>query len=530
MPATRPRADREPPRDEPDESAESAHALLCRMRDLQVEANRAEMARARAMTVLFQQFSTDFEARRTADPHFTATPLAETVTETQPVTGQTVGRIRSDLEAVLLMDEHLPWLAAYVDAGRLDLHRAKPVTDALKDDLADYPECRARFAALMARWFARAAADAPTLINKTVTQIRNHVHYVVTKVLSSEFDDRFKRRHAQRRVTSAATGDGMAALTIDTDQVSVKLADHHLDLLARDARSGGDPRTLEQLRADLAIDLLTGRLSPPSAPSAPGRWARPVLNITVPIQTVMGLSDEPGRLGPEVIPASLVRHVAADPGSTWYRLLTDPARQSVELSTTSYRPTGPIWREVVATQPTCFAPTCERPASECELDHRLRYPEGQTSTGNLGPACPRHHRSKHAPGASLESGRHGVLRYTTRSGMTHLVSPAEQPVCEDAQAGPLWERLVEIQPNTAELAEAVDGLRHHRRIDTTLEAEANRRRQLTEDYRHSYPEASEEDIDQWVWSFDDEAPPITRRAPRHWDRPPDEAPLSPLVS
>ena len=114
--------------------------------------------------------------------------------------------------------------------------------------------------------------------------------------------------------------------------------------------------------------------------------------------------------------------------------------------------------------------------------------------------------------------------------MTHLVSPAEQPVCEDAQAGPLWERLVEIQPNTAELAEAVDGLRHHRHIDTTLEAEANRRRQLTEDYRHSYPEASEEDIDQWVWSFDDEAPPITRRAPRHWDRPPDEAPLSPLVS
>ena len=111
----------------------------------------------------------------------------------------------------------------------------------------------------MQRWFAKAATASPGLLNKTITQIRNHVHYVLTKVLSSEFDERFKKRYAGRRVTSSPTGDGMAALTIDTDQVSVRLAEHHLDLLARDARAAGDERTLEQLRADLAVDLLTGR-------------------------------------------------------------------------------------------------------------------------------------------------------------------------------------------------------------------------------------------------------------------------------
>ena len=72
----------------------SAHDLLIDMRRLQAEANIAAMARARTMTAMFQQFESDVEARRAADPYFTATPLAETITETQPVTGQTSGRIR----------------------------------------------------------------------------------------------------------------------------------------------------------------------------------------------------------------------------------------------------------------------------------------------------------------------------------------------------------------------------------------------------------------------------------------------------
>lgn len=508
-------------------AAGDSYEMLCRMRELQVEANRAEMARARAMTGLFQHFSADFEARRADDPHFTATPLTETITETQPVTGQTTGRIRADLEAVLLMDKHLPWLAVYVDDGRLDLYRAKPVTDALKDDLADHPEARARFADLMRRWFEKAAAASPDLLNKTITQIRNHVHYVVTKVLSSQFDERFKKRYAGRRVTSCPTGDGMAALTIDTDQVSAKMAEHHLDLLARDARTAGDERTLEQLRADLAVDLLTGRKA---ADGSTGRWARPIINVTVPIQTLMGLSDEPGRMGDQTLPASLVRRVAADPSSTWYRLLTDPARRCVELSTASYTPTGPIWRQVVAAQPTCFAPTCDRPASECDLDHRVPYPQGATSTRNLGPGCRRDHRAKHAPGASLRQDPDGTLRFTTRSGMTHLVAAAEQPVCDDPEAARWWQRLVESPPTAAELAEAVDNVRRHDRTIHDTEHEARRRADLVADLRLSYPGATEEDLEDWVWGPDTETPPLLRRAKSFWDAAPEDRGLSALAS
>lgn len=513
------------PEQSPDTTTPTTHALLLRMRRLQVEANVAEMSRARTMTAVFQQLESDVGARRAEDPYFTATPLAETITETQPVTGQTPGRIRSEIETVLIVDRHLPWLAELLDGGRLDLYRAKPVVDAFKDDLGDHPEARERFAELMRQWFARAVEVSPDLLNRTITQIRNHTHYVVTKVLAGEFDDRFKRRHRSRSVRAQSTGDGMGSLTIDTDLVSVKLAEHHLDLLARDARASGDERTLEQLRADLAIGLLTGRSN--ERPS--GRWARPVINVTVPVQTVAGLSDEPGRMGDQTIPASLVRHVAAQPESTWYRLLTDGPR-GTELSTTSYRPTAPIWREVVARQPTCFAPTCDRPATECELDHATPYPSGETSTENLGPGCGRHHRSKHAPGASLRRGPDGLLRYTTRAGLTHLVAPAEQPVAEDPRSVELWSALLEATPTTTELAEALETVRlHHRSESVALDVEARRRARAEEAFRASYPSATQEDLDLWVWDADAEAPPLVPGSLRLWDVDPDEPGLSRLA-
>lgn len=523
----------------PSTATPTAQELLLTMRRLQVEANVAEMSRARTMTALFQQLASDVEARRAEDPHFTAAPLTETITETQPVTGQTAGRIHAEIETVLIVDQYLPWLAEHLDSGRLDLYRAKPVIDALKDDLADHPEARERFAELMRQWFARAAEVSTDLLNKTITQIRNHTHYVVTKVLAGEFDDRFRRRHRSRSVHTRSTGDGMGSLTIDTDLVSVTLAEHHLDALARDARSAGDERTLEQLRADLAIDLLTGRATAATGTDGPaegdgrsavGRWARPVINVTVPVQTVMGLSDEPGRMGDQTLPASLVRHLAAQPESTWYRLLTDGAR-GVELSTTAYRPTAAIWREVVARQPTCFAPTCERPATECELDHATPYPAGDTSTVNLGPGCGQHHRSKHASGASLRPGRDGVLRYTTRAGLTHLVAPAEQPVADDPRTAELWTALLEAAPTTGELAEALDTVRlHHQRSATTIDLEARRRARAEAAYLACYPDATQEDIDRWVWDPDAEAPPLVPGTLRLWDLQPEERRLSPLAA
>jgi hypothetical protein len=110
-----------------------------------------------------------------------------------------------------------------------------------------------------------------------------------------------------------------------------------------------------------------------------------------------GLRDDPGQLsGGTVVPAALARIIATREGATWYRLLTDPVGEPVALSTRSYQPTTTIWRQVVATQPTCAHPACDRPATECELDHATPWPTGATSTDNLQPLCKLHHKAKHA--------------------------------------------------------------------------------------------------------------------------------------
>jgi hypothetical protein len=311
----------------------------------------------------------------------------------------------------------------------------------------------------------------------------------------------------------------------------VKLVDYRLMLIAREMRRDGDPRTIEQLRADLAVDLLLGRLTvgastgeledPESSPTGDPldtvrqwptqRWARAVINVTVPVQTLMGLTDTPGVLsGGESIPAGLVRMLALDPDSTWYRMLTDPARECVELSTRSYKPTDPIVRQVVAAAGSCFGPVCVTPASESEIDHRVAHPQGATSTENLGPGCKRHHKAKHAPGFGLTRRPDGGIDFTTRGGFAHPVEAVEPPVEDRWGREELWP----VQFDPAEVRDAVLFLRHERsaaRECRTLQREAD---QQKADYRASYPDASEEEIHGWVHDDDPQAPappPVLRR-------------------
>jgi hypothetical protein len=115
-------------------------------------------------------------------------------------------------------------------------------------------------------------------------------------------------------------------------------------------REEGDERTIDQLKSDLALDLLIGEAEGVPLPT----YVRPIVNLTVPVQTVMGLSDDPGVLsGGTVVPASLGRMIAQQPGSTWYRMFTDQADQAgqmVELSTRMERARAPsrVGRPVLA--------------------------------------------------------------------------------------------------------------------------------------------------------------------------------------
>jgi hypothetical protein len=129
-----------------------------------------------------------------------------------------------------------------------------------------------------------------------------------------------------------------------------------------------------------------------------------------------------------VVPASVARRVASQPGSTWYRLLTDPAGNILDQSSTGYRPGAALTRAVQAWHQTCVAPGCTRPADAAQADHEVPWPHGPTSAGNLSPKCPRHHIGKTAGRFASTKAADGTITWTYPTGHTYTTNPPRHPV------------------------------------------------------------------------------------------------------
>ncbi|MPZ62304.1 MAG: hypothetical protein GEU93_13625 [Propionibacteriales bacterium] len=126
-----------------------------------------------------------------------------------------------------------------------------------------------------------------------------------------------------------------------------------------------------------------------------------------------------------------MRRIAADPSSTWYRILTDPAGNLLDLSTQSYKPTAPLYRAIVARDRTCVAPGCTTSALFGETDHTIRYSEGgATSYANTGRPCKAHHRAKESPGFTLSQPSPGIFQWRYPSGHTYTSRPDPHPVTD----------------------------------------------------------------------------------------------------
>ena len=103
-------------------------------------------------------------------------------------------------------------------------------------------------------------------------------------------------------------------------------------------------------------------------------------------------------LGP--IPASTARELAAD--GRWRAWITESAGTITATSSRTYRPGAALARLIRAREPYCRMPGCRTPASRCDLDHTIAWPEGETTIENLGPLCRRHHVMKTHYGWRLE--------------------------------------------------------------------------------------------------------------------------------
>src|SRR5258705_6146259 len=143
--------------------------------------------------------------------------------------------------------ERIPVVFTALRAGRIDLVRARVFSDALSglDDDKD-------------RTVAERLIEKAE--NWTPGRLRERLRYHVLKADPTLGRKRYETRVSDRRIYNQPYADGTSQLS------GVNLPPHlaiavfnRIDRMARAAKSAGDTRTLEQLRADAYLDVLSGR-------------------------------------------------------------------------------------------------------------------------------------------------------------------------------------------------------------------------------------------------------------------------------
>ena len=370
---------------------------------------------------------------------------------------RTTAANRLVMAEVLIAD--LPGTLAAWQAGTIDSLKARAITETsylLPGELRG---------ALEARVLPRAG-------QQTIAQLRAALARAVLVLDPEGAAERHHHRRADRRVVVSPDEDGMASLWALLSAPDATAAYQRLCELARGLGSD-DPRGMDARRADLLVDLLTGRRcaaagnctdpqcdgdcvgpdcpdydrpdasteaastdgtaggsampQPEPEPAAGSNVHRcgpslgkPLVSVIVPITTLLGLDDYPGELvGHGPIPAGLAREIAAQ--GTWRRLLTDSASGTLlDYGRTTYTPPTGLADFVRARDLRCRFPTCGQPAATADLDHTVPYPDGATSEHNLHASCRRHHRLKtHDPGWDVDQQPDGRITWTTPTGHTH---------------------------------------------------------------------------------------------------------------
>ncbi|HLA66616.1 MAG TPA: DUF222 domain-containing protein, partial [Acidimicrobiia bacterium] len=226
--------------------------------------------------------------------------------------------------------------------------------------------------------------DAPGL---TTGELAARLRRLCIEIDPQSARERYAEAVAGRRLVTEASPDGTAHLLgMDLPPHRVAAVARRINCLALSINTPGDPRSIDQLRADVFLDLLSG---------IQHRATGGVVDLRVDLETLAGLSEAPGDLagfGPVI--ADIARQVTeAQIGSEWRFTITDPRTGlTVGDGTTRRRPTASQRRSVQARDRTCTFPGCRMPATQCDLDHRTPWSEAhRTSVAGLDLACRHDH-------------------------------------------------------------------------------------------------------------------------------------------
>ena len=296
--------------------------------------------------------------------------------------------------------------------GRIGAAHARVIVDA--GEHLDYAPAREAYAERV----------LPVAEHESPSRVARIARRVADTLQPRTIVERHQDAREQRRVWVKDAPDGMAELGMLAPATLVHGVFDRLTQMAKAVGAAPDDRSIDQLRADLAAELLlTG--APTAHDSTDGALAAITahVQVTVPVLTLLG-SDGPA---PELdgrtpIDLDTARRLAGA-ASGWDRVLTDPITGGV-LAVDRYRPGEQLKRRLRGRDERCRFITCGHLARECDLDHTHDAAlGGETHLENLAHLCRRHHVLKHQSAWHVRQLGGGQLEWTSPTGRVYIDRP-----------------------------------------------------------------------------------------------------------
>lgn len=334
--------------------------------------------------------------------------------------GITTARADGLIRLAEALRDRIPRVAAVFARGDIDPAMASAIanhTVLIKD-----PE-------LMARVDAALAERSPRWTKYSRKKIAEHIDSWVGR-----FDPagvREPRKPADNRYLDVRpSSEGMAGIWGNLHVQDAVVFDERIDQLIATV-CGNDPRTNSQLRADAVLALserrermacTCGAEDCGGEPPTPSRDV--VIHVLAEAQTVDGDHAAPGYVagfGP--IAAESVRELKE-------HARIKPVMMPVDVpAEPGYRPSRALSDFVRMRDLFCRFPGCDRPATECDIDHTIPYGQvgGLTHPSNLKCECRGHHLLKTfyvgPKGWSDRQLGDGTVLWTSPTGHTYATKP-----------------------------------------------------------------------------------------------------------
>ncbi len=263
-------------------------------------------------------------------------------------------------------------------------------------------------------------AEAPRL---TTGQLAARLRRLTVTLDPEDSRHRYERGVEERRVVGEANPDGTAnLLAFNLPPETVVAALERVNRLAKEANTSGDERSIDQIRADVFCDLVTGRglsAAPPGRWTSPSTWPPSPDSRRCPGRSRGGDRSSPTSPAKSPSPTSVASGGSPSPTRTAGRWCgTGPPEDDPQQpnAATSRRGNRCVSSPGAGCPPGTATSTTPRTTPKADATH----------PHNLGPLCRHHHRLKHEAGWKLEQPTPGTFTWTSPLGHTYH-SPDRAP-------------------------------------------------------------------------------------------------------